>query len=69
MKLVNIQNYITQSNKEKLKKEKGVEIEKKLKDKLKMLEAQIKESKKKKRKNSTTNQITNSFGKITIKNW
>ena len=33
-----------------------------------MLEAQIKESKKKKRKNSTTNQITNSFGKITIKN-
>ena len=31
LKLVNIQNYITQSNKEKLKKEKGVEIEKKTK--------------------------------------
>ena len=66
-KLINqIYKHISQSNKEKLEKEKEVEI-KKLKNKLKKLETQIKESKMKKIKNSTTNQITNNFGKITIK--
>ena len=67
LEISKIQNYITESNKEKLEKAKEVEI-KKLKNKLKKLEAQIKESKMKKIKNSTTNQITNNFGKITIKN-
>ena len=47
LEISKIQNYITQSNKEKLEKENEVEI-KKLKSKLKKLEAQIKESKIKK---------------------
>ena len=65
-----IQDYIAQSNKEKIKKEKEAQI-KELKERLKKLEAQIKKSKNKikelkmkKIKNSTTNQITNNFGKI-----
>ena len=64
-----IQGYIAQSNKEKLKKEKKAEITE-LKEKLKKLEAQIKEPKNKNKelKNLAINQITNNFGKITIKN-
>ena len=57
-----IKDYIAQSNeeiKEKLKKEKEAEI-KNLKDKNKELKTKI--------KNLTTNQITNNFGKIAIKN-
>ena len=56
--------------KEKLEKEKEAEI-KEIKEK----EAEIKELKdinkelKRKIKNLTTNQITNNFGKIIIKNW
>ena len=50
--------------KKKLEKEKEVEI----KEKLKKLKTQKKELKMKKIKNSVTNQITNNFGKITIKN-
>ena len=61
-----IQNYITQSSKEKLEKENEVEI-KKLQSKLKKLEAQIKESKIKQIKNSATHHITNNFGKMTMK--
>ena len=64
-----IQGYIAQSNKEKLEKEKEAEITE-LKENIKKLEAQIKEPKKKKDlKNSAINQITNNFGKVTIKNW
>ena len=62
-----IEGYIARSNKEaeikkikeKLEKEKEAEI-KKLKDKNKELKTKI--------KNLTTNQITNNFGKIIIKN-
>ena len=65
-----IQSYIAQSNKEKLQKEKKAEITE-LKEKLKKLETQIKEPKNKNKelKNLAINQITNNFGKITIKNW
>ena len=66
-----IQDYIAQSNKGKIKKEKEAQI-KELKERLKKLEAQIKKSKNKikelkmkKIKNSTTTPITNNFGKIT----
>ena len=64
-----IQSYIAQSNKEKLQKEKKAEITE-LKEKLKKLETQIKEPKNKNKelKNLAINQITNNFGKITIKN-
>ena len=74
LEISKLKDYIDQSNKEKLEKEKEAEI-KELKEKLKKQEAQIKESKNKneqlkmkKIKNSTTNQITNNFGKIIIKN-
>ena len=77
-----IEDYIAQSNKEakikeikeKLEKEKEAEI-KEIKEKLeKKREAKIKELKDKNKelktkiKNLTTNEITNNFGKITIKN-
>ena len=53
-----------------MEKEKKAEITE-LKEKLKKLEAQIKEPKNKNKewKDSAINQITNNFGKITIKNW
>ena len=66
LEISKIQNYITQSSKEKLEKENKVEI-KRLKSKLKKLEAQIKESKIKKIKNSATHHITNNFGEMTMK--
>ena len=67
LEISKIQNYITQSNKEKLEREKNVKI-KKLKNKLKKTRSSNKRIKNGKIKNSTTNQITNHFGKVTIKN-
>ena len=73
-----IQGYIAQSNQEKLKKEKEAE-NKRTKRKTKKTRISNKRTKKQKKQkkelkmkniqNSATNQITNNFGKITIKNW
>ena len=68
VEIAKLKDYITQSNKKswnkrnkkKLEKEEEAEI-KELKDKNKELKTKI--------KNLTTNQITNNFGKISIKNW
>ena len=54
LEISKLQNYIIQSNKEKLKKEKEVKT-KKLKDKFKKLEAQIKEYKMRKNKKKLNN--------------
>ena len=66
----NVQAFIDEFKNKKIKKleDKIKEKEEKSNKKIKELEAKLKELEDK-NKNSTTNQITNNFGKIIIKNW